>query len=308
MICTVTPNPALDLSGTIQSLKPNEKSYVHDERRAPGGNAINAARILNRLGVPVIASGFLGGSTGEELAFLIKSENLEHHFIPIQGCTRINITVSNQSDHQQTRLSFPGPRVRPSEKRQLFEFVKNKAGLKFLMVGGSLPPGFTTKDIVQLMKIARHRNIETVVDCPGDILSQIIAAGPLLIKPNLEEFHALTKSRVTSKTSVKKRAQVFLSKTPYVCVSSVEGGALLVTRSGTYFGKIPAVKIRSTVGAGDSMVGAMMAQIYKGDSSPEQMLRWGLAAAAATLSEPGTSLGKARKILQLYKKTKVVEV
>jgi tagatose 6-phosphate kinase len=66
-VCTVTPNPALDLSGLVDDLKPNEKSYVYDSTRWPGGNSINVARILTRLHVPVLATGFLGGSVGQEI-------------------------------------------------------------------------------------------------------------------------------------------------------------------------------------------------------------------------------------------------
>jgi len=52
-----------------------------------------------------------------------------------------------------------------------------------------------------------------------------------------------------------------------ICVSSVEGGALLVTRNGSFFGRAPKISIHSSVGAGDSMVGAMIAQLYKGSVS-----------------------------------------
>src|SRR5690242_15734995 len=73
MIYTITPNPALDLGGVVDRLVPNEKSYVQDETRFPGGNAINAARIIKKLGQPVIASGFLGGGTGDEIEKLLRN-------------------------------------------------------------------------------------------------------------------------------------------------------------------------------------------------------------------------------------------
>ena len=42
---TLTPNPALDLSGHVRSLIPNEKNTVFAIRKDPGGNGINAAKI-----------------------------------------------------------------------------------------------------------------------------------------------------------------------------------------------------------------------------------------------------------------------
>ena len=47
-LITVTLNPVLDITGKVSKVIPNEKNYVEDERRYPGGNGINVARILNR--------------------------------------------------------------------------------------------------------------------------------------------------------------------------------------------------------------------------------------------------------------------
>ena len=106
MIYTVTPNPTLDMGGTVDQLVPNEKNYVQDETRFPGGNGINAARIIKRLGVPVIATGFLGGGIGTVIENLLKDERVAHRFVKISGTTRVGITVSSRKTHLQTRISF----------------------------------------------------------------------------------------------------------------------------------------------------------------------------------------------------------
>ncbi len=85
------------------------------------------------------------------------------------------------------------------------------------------------------------------------------------------------------------------------CISSVEGGALLVTKEHAWFGKIPKVKVQSTVGAGDSMVGAMAYAFVKekrilNAKNCERMLRLGLAASCATLSNRGLTMGSASSI------------
>lgn len=304
-VLTITPNPALDLGGVVDNLLPNEKSYVHDETRSPGGNAINAARILSRLKIPVLASGFLGGSTGEEIKSLLDEEGVKNKFVKIKGHSRICVTVSNKKDHLQTRLNFPGPHITHQERDKLFGLVENQKKISLLMFGGSLPEGLRPADVLQLMRLARKQNIECIVDCPANILSELIAGKPMLIKPNLTEFQEVIGSSVKSIKEVQKEARKLLDKVPYICISSVEGGALLVTRQNSYFGRIPKVKIKSTVGAGDSMVGAMVAQLYKKNTSGEDILRWGLAAAAATLGHAGTAFGSAKEIKYFYKMTKV---
>lgn len=307
-VCTITPNPALDLGGVVDRIKPDEKTYVHDETRFPGGNAINVARILRRLDVSALATGFLGGGTGAEIDFLLKREGVKTKFVKIAGYSRISVTVSNRSDHRQTRLSFPGPSVSKREKDRLFDLFEKRRGASVLVVGGSLPEGFGAGDLKRLISSAKDRKIEAVIDCPGGLLREIISAGPLLIKPNLDEFQELTRSGAETLSAVYRRARRLLNHVPFVCVSSVEGGTLLVTSEGCYFGRIPKVKIRSTVGAGDSMVASMTAQIFRGNRSAQELLRWGLAASAATLSHTGTALGTASEIRRLYASTRVEAV
>lgn len=307
-VLTLTPNPTLDLGGVVDNLIPNEKCYVYDQTKSPGGNAINAARILTRLGVPAIATGFLGGSIGEEIKALLAEEGVKSKWIDIQGNTRLSVIVSNKKDHMQTRLSFPGPRILAAEKRQLFQMIKKDKKLAGLLIGGSLPAGFSTADIKKLLKITNQKGVRCVVDCPGKVLREVIPARPFFIKPNLLEFQEAMGTKAESISEVRAEASKWLKSVTYICVSSVEEGTLLLSQDRAYFGRIPPVEIRSTVGAGDSMVGAMAAQVFRGNRVVADILRWGLAAAAATLSHHGTAAGTTREMRKLYKQTRVEEI
>jgi 1-phosphofructokinase family hexose kinase len=308
-IFTFTPNPVLDLGGVVEKVIPDEKVYVEKETRSPGGNGINAARVIHRLGLPVTLTGFLGGGVGMELGELLKKEKLQQKFIPIQQDTRIGITVSTLTTGTQTRLSFRGPRIRASEKQALFRFFKNLPAHSLVIVGGSLPLGFAVSDLRALLRIGHQRKVPVIIDCPGKILKSLVRSRPLLIKPNLLEFQELTGSSAKKIQSVLKEARKLNKYIPLVCISSVEGGALLVSADGAWFGRIPKVKINSVVGAGDSMVGAMTAHLWRyGMTDLGTMLRWGLAASCASLSHRGTELGQASEIRKYFKKTIVKEI
>lgn len=317
MIWTVTPNPALDLSGVVDALVADEKNYVDRELRSPGGNAINAARVIHRLGVAVTATGFLGPSVGAEVRRLLEAEGLRTRFVPVAEDTRINVTVSNRATHHQTRLSFPGPHVTPAEFARLRTLL-SRASPSLAVIGGSLPPGVNIGAIVRLMETLRRRRVETVLDVPGAILKPLLRARPILIKPNLEEFHALTGTRVRSLSAVIREARRLRPAPVLTCVSSVAGGAVLIGETRAWFGKTPPLRSRSSVGAGDSMVGAMAAKLLERrltsrealSESEEgaELLRWGLAAACATLTTPGTQLGSAREILRFLPKIAISEV
>jgi fructose-1-phosphate kinase PfkB-like protein len=188
LIYTITPNPVLDISGIVDKLVTDEKNYVRNEARFPGGNAINVARLLTRLGVPAIASGFLGQSVGKEIEDLLDDENVRHSFVAIADHTRISVTVSNSRTHQQTRLSFAGPKLKPLEIEQLKKRVAKLSSRSMLVLGGSFRPGFKISDAKYLIGAARKREIPIVVDVPGDLLSKLDLSGVTLIKPNLIEF------------------------------------------------------------------------------------------------------------------------
>lgn len=322
MIYTVTPNPTLDLGGLVNELIPNEKNYVEHETKAPGGNAINAARIMQRLGAQVVATGFLGGGIGHLVEALLKQEGVKTRFVNIDGMTRVSITVSNRNTHMQTRLSFPGPMISTKEANRLFEQVVRIKSPGLVVVGGSLPPGVSPAFIQKLIRSLHARRVPTLIDVPGTVLKNVISAGPLFIKPNLVEFQELVGKKVTSVSSVVKSARKLSGKVPLICISSVEGGALLVTSKSAWFGKTPNVRVRTTVGAGDSMVGAIAAclgkHLQKGFTSQDleawpgdqvgDLLRWGLASAAATLETHGTELGKANRICTYYRKGQVEQI
>lgn len=303
MIYTVTFNPALDVSGVVDQLIPNEKCYVHNEIHTPGGNGINAGIIAHRLRSDVVMTGFLGGSNGDEIRSLLEREKLNHQFVKIKGKTRMNISVLNKDDHLQTRLSFPGPSILKIESESLRRFLQNVSANDIVIWGGSFTPCLDVPYILKLIKSLRRRGVRCLVDMPSDFLKDIMSAKPDFIKPNLVEFQKLVGKKVSTIKEVLPIVKKLLDSVPLICISSVEGGALLVNEHETWYGRIPQVKIRSTVGAGDSMVGAM-AHLWdrQPNASLEELLRIGLAASCATLTERGLVLGARKSILKYRSK------
>lgn len=326
-IYTLTPNPALDLSGNVQRLVPNEKNYVKDERRDPGGNGINAARIATRLGAKTLALGYLGGATGEEIKMLLKKEKVATRFTPIHGHTRVNVTVSNQETHQQTRLTFPGPEITQAELKALLKEIRSLKAPGIFILGGSLPKGCPDSFHAQVTKAAYKQGLGVIVDVPAKWIESILEledVTPLMLKPNqteLEEWYGIP---LKTDDQIAIAAMEMAQKVSIVCVSLADRGAILAACDRAWFAEAPKVQAKGTVGAGDSMVGAMAARLIRSGvtradqfglaactSSDEippilaEMLQWGLAAGAATAQVSGTSLAQADAIRKLTGKVKI---
>lgn len=313
-VYAVTPNPALDVNGVVAQIVENEKNYVLHEERYAGGNAVNSAQVLTHLAVPVRASGFLGGAIGAQINALLKKDGVDTDFVEIRNESRINVTISGQHSRQQTRFSFIGPRLRSEEKAQLRKKLSQQNSTTLLMLSGSFPPNFTLKDALEIIAEAHRKQIACIVDVPASHLRAILTARPLMIKPNLAEFEELTGRKLRQIPEIVSAVQPFLKQCPVICISSVQDGTLLFVRGAIFFATGPKVSIKSTVGAGDSMVGAMAAEMINQKLSYDLLfdesanippkvwkavLALGMGAALATIALPGTCIGKKQEI-QLY--------
>ncbi|MDF1517527.1 MAG: PfkB family carbohydrate kinase, partial [Lutibacter sp.] len=77
-------------------------------------------------------------------------------------------------------------------------------------------------------------------------------------------------------------------------------GAFLACNDGVFYKSTPSVKVKSTIGAGDSMVAGLIYGILN-EYPPEKILKWGVACGVATTMSEGTSLGTKKDIDMVLK-------
>ena len=97
-IVTITPNPAVDLSTSVENILPTRKLRGMSQRRDPGGGGVNVARVIKRLGGQVSAIYPVGGGMGALLRELLDGEGVASRTFAIAGLTQ-NVrkygTISN---------------------------------------------------------------------------------------------------------------------------------------------------------------------------------------------------------------------
>jgi len=116
MIVTVTPNPAVDQTIFVRTLEPGAVNRARETQLDPAGKGVNAARVADRLGLPMIAFGFVGGETGRIVETALDAEGVQLHFVRVPGWTRVNVTVVGD-DGGATSVYGPGPRVAHTPRR-----------------------------------------------------------------------------------------------------------------------------------------------------------------------------------------------
>ena len=102
-IVTLTLNPAVDLSTSVDRVMPILKMRCSAQKRDPGGGGVNVARVVKRFGGDVEAILPVGGFTGQLLRRLIDDENVSSRIIEVEAETREDFSVSELSTEQGQR-------------------------------------------------------------------------------------------------------------------------------------------------------------------------------------------------------------
>lgn len=291
-IYTLTLSPSLDSATQTPQIYPEGKLRCSSPVFEPGGGGINVARAITHLGGKATAIFPAGGATGEHLVALLADEKVAVSTVDAQDWTRQNLHVHVSSSGEQYRFVMPGAKLSEDEFRQLEEKVLAIESGALLVISGSLPPGVKTEKLTQLIRAVQQRGIRCIVDSSGDALMAALEPGQLeLVKPNQKELSALVNRELTQPDDVRTAAQELVKsgKALRVVVSLGPQGALAVDESGFVQVVPPPMKSQSTVGAGDSMVGAMALKLAQGASLLD-MTRYGVAAGSAATINQGTRL------------------
>lgn len=292
-IYTLTLSPSLDSATMTPQIYPEGKLRCSAPVFEPGGGGINVARAITHLGGKATAIFPAGGATGEHLVALLADEQVAVDTVDARDWTRQNLHVHVESSGEQYRFVMPGAKLSDDEFRQLEEKVLTiESGSLLVISGSSLPPGVKTEKLTALVQAVLQRGIRCIVDSSGDALKAALEPGQLeLVKPNQKELSALVNRELNQPDDVRTAAEelVRTGKAHRVVVSLGPQGALAVDKTGCVQVVPPPMKSQSTVGAGDSMVGAMVLKLAQGASLLE-MARYGVAAGSAATINQGTRL------------------
>ncbi len=291
-IVTLTVNPALDLSTTTERVRSEHKMRCGPSRLDPSGGGINVSRVIQRLGGHSTAIHALGGPTGQAFRQLLEAEGIIGRVIPISGSTRENITIDETDTGEQFRFVLQGPEVSEPEWQACFAATDAAMRLGgYVVLSGSLAPGVPDDFYGRLARRAQELDVRAIVDASGDALAAAIDAGVYLIKPSGRELGELVGSILSTVEDKIAAAQQLVTEGRVEVVALTLGGegAVLVTADSTQHLASPLITARSTVGAGDSFLAALVLRLAQGRDLAAAF-RAGVAAGAATATTEATEL------------------
>jgi 1-phosphofructokinase family hexose kinase len=312
MIVTVTLNAAVDRTLTVPNFQRGQRHRASAGVTLAGGKGINVARALKTLGIPVVATGLVGGQTGTRILEELTNDSILNDFVHIDGESRTSTAVVDPTGGTYTEINEWGPSVRPEELEVLLEKIRYLTqDAELVVFAGSLPRDVADDFYAEAIRDLARRHVPVALDTDGEPLRLGVEAEPFLVSPNQseaeglvgQEFHDDEDFRVALETIAELGARNVIVTTEQGCVA-----LLREEREPRRLRAVaPRVEPVSTVGAGDVLLAAYLAARHSGRKR-EEALRAAVAAGTASTLEVGAGRFDPRQAARLQAGVELAEL
>jgi len=299
MIYTVTLNPALDRTIWVRKIQTDDAIRIVKEEKYAGGKGIDVSKVLTTLEIRNKALGFIGGFSGEELEGRLLNQGVACDFVRISSETRTNIIINDMSKGSQNVFSAKGPEIKPYELTRLVHNIETIKESDIVIISGSLPQDVHPGIYRKIGEIAKNKGAQLILDTDGAALKVGIQAFPDIIKPNIHELSRLVDAELKDFREIIGAAKSICAQgIGIVLVSMGARGILMVGEKEQHLASPPKVKVKNTIGAGDSAVAGFVYGRIRGKSLKEALI-YSVAAGTATTLRPGTALCRKNDFLKI---------
>lgn len=309
MIITVTMNPAIDKTIEIENFEVGTLNRIISSVSDVGGKGINVSKTINAIKGETLATGFVGGKTGELIKETLENLGIRTDFVNVESETRINTKVFAKNTGI-TELNEQGATV---TKEKLDELVKKLVSYAdentIFVLAGSVPNG-VPKDIYKTITLlVKEKGSRVVLDADGDLFKNSLTSLPDVIKPNREELaeYAGIKGKPTVKQIVEIAEQLVHMGIKTVAVSMGKDGSVFINQNEKYQCPTIDVEVFSTVGAGDAMVAGIAYAMDK-DYTFKNTIRLSAATSTGAVTTKGTRPPSYELVVELKNLAKIIEI
>lgn len=290
MIITVTLNPAIDQTLELNALIPNSLNKVSRSHKDVGGKGINVSKVLKSLGTESLAMGFIGGETGDFIEKSLNSMGIMTDFIRVQGQTRTNLKIFDQTTKEITEINEMGSSVSEEALNQLMEQLKIHIVPGTLVVlSGSAPASLGSEVYSRMVEFCKENGADVFLDVDGDHFKVGLKSRPTFIKPNRDELTRYFGTPMDTEAQLLKAIDALTDMgIKHVFVSLGKMGGLYSSGKNVYRMSPLKVDAHSSVGAGDAFVGAVVHSM-ENHFDLEYMLKFAIATSAGAVMTIGTN-------------------
>jgi 1-phosphofructokinase family hexose kinase len=308
LIVTLTINPAIDRTVTVDKLVFEDRAYILARNDAAGGRGVNASLVIHAFGGETLALLTAGGDAGKKMEESLTSMSLPYEAVRVHSESRTNLTISDKQG-LTVKLNEVGLPIEKKELEQIGSLVEARLDkAHWLMICGSVPPGVSPRFYCEIIEMAQSRGVKTLLDTDGDALLHGLEAKPAVVTPNQHEAERLLHRALITRTQFLEAVGRIHAMGPESVILSLGGrGALGSNSEGVFEVVPPRIEALSPIGAGDAMAAAF---VWSMDLKRtfEDSLRWGVAAGTAKAGLPGMTFPTLEQARAIYKQVEVRKV
>ncbi|WP_375194304.1 1-phosphofructokinase [Sphingobium sp.] len=296
-IVTLTLNPAIDQTVTLDRLISGTVHRARSVRQDAGGKGINVASCLADWGIAVTAMGLLGAENAAPFDALFAAKPIVDRCQRHPGSTRVNLKLVD--DLGTTDINMDGAPAMAASVENLVATLEGEAAPGDLIIlSGSLPPGCPSDIYARLTTALRAKGATILLDTSGPALCHALNGDtlPNILKPNAHELAEWHGAPLDTPRQLLEVARSLMDRgVDLIAVSMGEQGALFLTCQEALLARLTVEHVESTVGAGDAMVAGLASALAEG-AGLERTARLSTAFAVGKLGQAGPHLPEKARI------------
>lgn len=305
MIVTCTMNPSLDyymeFPNSIEQATVNRSTLEYYEA---GGKGINVSIVLNNLGIPTKAFGFVGGFTKDfYVSLLAKYEHIHPNFVYTNAHTRVNVKIHDKED--VTDLHAMGPYITHEDMQALVKKTESIYKQDYFVLAGNTQE-WLIDDVEEMLKNLIKEGVKVTLDTNVRIMKDMLEFKPFLYKTTSKELAQILDTNIDSdKDAIQGAKKLYELGAKHVLVLT-SNDAILVNDHGTFTCEfLDEDAIVNAVGTGDSMIAGFLMNYMRTTDSYDS-LKFGASCGSATAYSQG--LATREKIDAIYQNTVVKKI
>ncbi len=306
MICTCTLNPSLDYFMECDNeLKNNTLNRSQLEYYQAGGKGINVSIVLNNLGIPTRAFGFIGGFTKDfYIDLLARYEFIRPNFTYTNGHTRINVKLHNKEE--ATNINAAGPYITHNDMENLMHKVSRLTEGDYLVLAGNTQE-YLMDDVKKMLRDAIDEKVKVCMDTDPQLMKEMVSSGLFMIKTTPGELSQfMQKNLETEQEIIDAAKSIYDDGVQNVLVVSDNKEAIFVCKDGIYKVQLQnESKAINTVGTGDAMVAGFLMDYLRSRDAVDSF-RFGASCGAANVYSKGFATRE--KIDEFYNVTEIQKI
>jgi 1-phosphofructokinase family hexose kinase len=276
--------PALQRTLIFDALDINEVNRAKVVIESAAGKALNTARALSVLSMPVQVAGLNGSAAGRKIDAFLKAYGVTSVQTSMKSNTRICTTLLDQQHNTITELVEEAPNPGAAAlKRFMRENLERIADTSALVISGTLPPFVEETFYLPFVREAHMQGIPVVIDSHKAPLLHVLSERPLLAKLNRHELAITFKREITNEKQVVSCMKELIAKgAQNVVITQGAKPTYLMTSNGKHWRLAPPKldQVINPIGSGDCTTAGIVFKLLKRRPLPEA-IAFGLACGTA---------------------------